>query len=57
MFEISSHKVSSIMSVYKQNLYNFLAKTSKSFLDDTVTQGADVSGFGSPVGYNITPHY
>ncbi len=57
MFEISSHKVSSILSIYKQNLDNFLAKSSKSVLDDTVTQRADNWGFGSTDGYNITPHY
>ncbi len=57
MFEISSHKVSSIFSIYKQNLDNFLAKSSSPVLDDTVTQTADIWGFGSTVGYNITPHY
>ncbi len=57
MFEISSHKVSSILSIYKQNLDNFLAKSSSSVLDDTVTQRADVWGFGSTVGYNTTPYY
>ncbi len=34
-----------------------MAKSSKSVLDDTVTQRADICGFGSTVGYNITPHY
>ncbi len=57
MFEISSHKVSSILSIYKQNLDSFLAKSSKSVLDDTVTQRADIWGFGSTVGYNTTPYY
>ncbi len=57
MFEISSHKVSSILSIYKQNLDNFLAKSSRSVLDDTVTQRADIWGFGSTVGYNVTPNY
>ncbi len=57
MFEISSHKVSSILSIYRQNLDNFLAKSSKSVLDDRVTQRADIWGFGSTVGYNVTPHY
>ncbi len=57
MFEISSHKVSSILSIYKQNLDNFLAKSSNSVLDDTVTQRADIWGFGSTVGYNTTPYY
>ncbi len=56
MFEIS-HKVSSILSNYKQNLDNFLAKSSSSVLDDTVTQRADIWGFGSTTGYNLTPHY
>ncbi len=57
MFEISSHKVSSILSIYKQNLDNFLAKSSKSVLDDTVTQRADIWGFDSTIGYNVTPYY
>ncbi len=57
MFEISCHKVTSILSIYKQNLDNFLVKSSKSVLDDTVTQRADIWGFGSAVGYNTTPHY
>ncbi len=57
MFEISSHKVSSILSIYRQNLDNFLAKSSKSVLDDTVTQRGDTWGFGSTVGYNVTPYY
>ncbi len=34
-----------------------MAKSSKSVLDDTVTQRADIWGFGSTVGYNVTPHY
>ncbi len=34
-----------------------MAKSSKSVLDDTVTQRADIWGFGSIVGYNVTPHY
>ncbi len=34
-----------------------MAKSSKSVLDDTVTQRADIRGFGSTVGYNVTPHY
>ncbi len=57
MFEISSHKVTSILSIYKQKLDNFLAKSSKSVLDDTVTQRADIWGFGSAAGYNTTPYY
>ncbi len=57
MFEISSHKVTSVLSIYKQNLDNFLAKSSKSVLDDTVTQRADIWGFGGTVGYNVMPHY
>ncbi len=57
MFEISSHKVSSILSIYEQNLDNFLAKSSNSVLDDTVTQRADIWCFGSTVGYNTTPYY
>ncbi len=35
----------------------FFAKSSKSVLDDTVTERADIWGFGSTVGYNLTPHY
>ncbi len=57
MFEISSHKVSSILSIHKQNLDNFLVKSSNSVLDDTVTQRAGIWGFGSTVGYNTTPYY
>ncbi len=36
---------------------NFLAKSSWSVLDDTVTERADIWGFGSTVGYNVTPDY
>ncbi len=57
MFEISSHKVSSILNIFKQNLDNLLAKSSKTVLDDTVTQRADIWGVGSTVGYNVTPCY
>ncbi len=57
MFEISFHKVTSTLSIYKQNLDNFLAQSSKSVLDDTVTQRADIWGFGSTAGYNLTPYY
>ncbi len=55
MFEISSHKVNSILSMYKLKFGPFLAKSSKSVLDDTVTQRADIWGFGSIAGYNVTP--
>ncbi len=34
-----------------------MVKSSKSVLDATVTQRADIWGFGSTVGYNVTPHY
>ena len=34
-----------------------MAKSSQSVLDDTVTQRADIWGFGSTTGYNLTPHY
>ncbi len=34
-----------------------MAKSSKSVLDDTVTQRADILWFGSTVGYNVTPYY
>ncbi len=57
MFEISSHKVRSILSIYKLKFGSFLGKSSKSVLDDTVTQRADIWGFGSTVGYNVTAHY
>ncbi len=57
MFEISSHKVSSILSIYKLKFGSFLAKNSKSVLDDTMTQRADIWGFGNTDGYNVTPHY
>ncbi len=56
MFEISSHKVSSILSIYKLK-FVFFDKSCKAVLDDTVTQRADIWGFGSTVGYNVTPHY
>ncbi len=35
----------------------FFAKSSWSVLDDTVTERADIWGFGSTGGYNLTPHY
>ncbi len=34
-----------------------MTKSFKSVLDDTVTQRADIRGFGSTVGYNVMPHY
>ncbi len=34
-----------------------MAKSSKSVLDDAVTQRVDIWGFGSTTGYNVTPHY
>ncbi len=36
---------------------NFFAKSSWSVLDDPVTERADILGFGSTVGYSVTPHY
>ncbi len=57
MFEISSHKVSSILSIHKLKFGHFFAKSSCSVLDDTVTERADIWGFGSTVGYNVTPQY
>ncbi len=36
---------------------HFVAKSSKSVLDDTVTERADIWGFGSTAGYDVTPHY
>ncbi len=36
---------------------HFFAKSSWSVLADTVTKRADIRGFGSTVGYNLTPHY
>ncbi len=58
MFEISSHKVTSILRPSEAKIWPFFfAKSSKSVLDDTVTQRADIWGFGSTTGYNITPHY
>ncbi len=33
-----------------------MAKSSKSVLDDTVTERADIWGFGSPAGYKVA-HY
>ncbi len=58
MFEISSHKVSSILSVSKAKIWTiFFAKRSWSVLDDTVTERADIWGFSSTGGYNVTPDY
>ncbi len=34
-----------------------MAKSSWSVLNDTVTERANTWGFGSTVGYNLTPHY
>ncbi len=34
-----------------------MAKSSKSVLDDTVTHRADIWGFDSTAGYNLTPYY
>ncbi len=56
MFEICSHKVSSILSLSGAKIKTFLKKSSWSVLDDTVTERADMWGFGSTVGYNIMPH-
>ncbi len=36
---------------------NLFAKSSWSFLEDAVTERAEIWGFGSTVGYNVTPHY
>ncbi len=36
---------------------HFFAKSSRSVLDDTVTERADIWGFGSTVGYKVTPYY
>ncbi len=57
MFEISCHKVSSILSIHKLKFGHFFAKSSWSVLNDTVTERADIWGFGSTVGYHVTPHY
>ncbi len=57
MFEISSHKVSSILSIHRLKFGQFFAKSSWSVLDDAVIERADIWGFGSTVGYNVTPHY
>ncbi len=35
----------------------FFAKSSWSILDDAVAERAGIWGFGSTVGYNVTPHY
>ncbi len=40
-----------------KNLDNFFAKSSWSVLDDTVTERADITGYGSTVGYNATQYY
>ncbi len=57
MFEISSRKVSSILSIHRLKFGQFFAKSSRSVLDDAVTETADIWGFRSTMGYNITPHY
>ncbi len=57
MFEISSHKVSSILSIHKLKFGLFFAKSWWSVLDDAVTEKADSRGFRSTMGYNVTPHY
>ncbi len=57
MFEISSHKVSSILSIHRLKFVQFFANSSWSFLEDAVTERADIWRFGSTVGYNVTPHY
>ncbi len=57
MFEIYSHKMSSILSIHRLKLNNIFAKCSWSVLEDAVTERADIWGFGSTVGYNVTPHY
>ncbi len=44
MFEISSHKVSSILSPSKARIQTFFAKSSWSVLDDTVIERADILG-------------
>ncbi len=33
-----------------------MAQSSKSVLNDTATERADIWGFGSTAGYNVTPH-
>ncbi len=57
MFEICSHKMSSILSTSEGKICIFFAKSSKSVLDDTVTERADIWCFGSTGRYNLTPHY
>ncbi len=41
----------------KLKFRQFFAKGSWSVLDDRVTETADITGFGSTVGYNATPYY
>ncbi len=57
MFEIASHKVSSILSIHRLKFVHFFAKSSWSVLDDAVTERADIWWCGTTVGYNVTPHY
>ncbi len=57
MFEICSHKVSSILSIHKLKFGQFFCKKFVLSLDDTVTERAAFCVFGSTVGYNTTPHY
>ncbi len=47
MFEISSHKVSSILSIHRLKFGQLFAKSSWSVLDDAVTEKADIWGFAS----------
>ncbi len=47
MFEISSHKVSSILSLSGAKITTFKKKGSRSVLEDTGTERADIWGFGA----------
>ncbi len=50
--------MSSILEASKPRIWTlFFAKSSKSVLDDTVTERADICGCGSTVRYNRTPRY
>ncbi len=51
MFEIFSHKVTSILRPSEAKIWPW------SVLNHTVAERAVIWGFGSTVGYNVTPHY
>ncbi len=57
MFEIFSQSELNFEHSQAKIWTIFFAKSSKSVLDDTVTERAGIWGFGSTVGYNVPPCY